>query len=58
VIAWACLQSNLINLRHAKTIERHRSAKTGKYVTEKHAKSHPSTTVTERDKVPTKKGKK
>ena len=40
----------------AKTIERHRSAKTGKYVTEKHAKSHPATTVTERDKVPTKKG--
>jgi len=42
----------------AKTIERHRSAKTGKYVTEKHAKNHPATTVTERDKVPTKKGKK
>jgi hypothetical protein len=32
----------------------HRSANTGKFVTERYAKTHPSTTVTERNKVPTK----
>jgi FMN-dependent NADH-azoreductase len=42
----------------AKTVERSRSAKTGKYVTKKYADGHPSTTVTERDKVSKKKGKK
>jgi hypothetical protein len=32
-----------------------RSAKTGRFVTQKYAKSHPNTTVVE--KVPTKRGK-
>lgn len=32
-----------------------RSAKTGKYVTEKYAKGHPSTTVKETDKKSSKK---
>lgn len=34
-----------------KTITRHRSAKTRKYVTEKYAKRNPNTTVKEKDKV-------
>lgn len=32
------------------TTTRHRSAKTGEYVTEEYAKKHPSTTVKEKDK--------
>jgi len=35
----------------AKTVKHSRSAKTGQYVTKKYAEKHPSTTVTERDKV-------
>lgn len=31
-------------------VVRHRSAKTGEYVTEKYAKAHPATTVKETDK--------
>ncbi len=34
----------------------YRSAKTGKFVTEKHAKSHPATTVKETNKTTPKKG--
>ena len=34
----------------------HRSAKTGKFVTEKYAKSHPATTVKETNKTPPKNG--
>lgn len=34
-----------------KTQTRHRSAKTGRYVTERYAKKHPATTVKETDKV-------
>jgi len=39
-----------------KPVVRHRSAKTGKYVTQKYAKNHPDITVRETDK-PRKKGK-
>ena len=39
----------------AKAIIRHRSAKTGLYVTEEYAKKHPTTTVKETDKVTRKK---
>lgn len=35
----------------SKTVERHRSAITGRYVTERHATQNPRTTVRERDKV-------
>jgi hypothetical protein len=38
-----------------KTVEHVRSAKTGQYVKKEEAKKHPSTTVTEHDKVKTKK---
>jgi hypothetical protein len=38
-----------------KTETHHRDAKTGQYVTEKYAKKHPATTVTEHDKVTRKK---
>ncbi|NND23548.1 MAG: multidrug transporter [Acidimicrobiia bacterium] len=38
-----------------KKVVRHRSAKTGEYVTERYAKKHPSTTVRETDKVKVKK---
>lgn len=38
-----------------KTIEHSRSAKSGEYVTKEYAKKHPSTTVTEKDKVKPKK---
>jgi hypothetical protein len=32
------------------TVKRHRSAVTGKYVSDEYAKKHPKTTVTETDK--------
>lgn len=38
----------------SKTIQRGRSAKTGRYVTLEYAKKHPNTTVIERDKVKSK----
>ena len=38
-----------------KTVEHSRSAKTGEYVSKDYAKKHPATTVTEKDKVKTKK---
>ncbi|MCX5804093.1 MAG: hypothetical protein NTU69_11295 [Proteobacteria bacterium] len=34
-----------------KTVQHVRSAKTGQYVKKEEAKKHPSTTVTERDKI-------
>ncbi len=34
---------------------RHRNAKDGKYVTKEYAEKNPDTTVTEKDRVPTKK---
>ncbi len=37
-----------------KVIVNHRSADTGKFVTEKYAEKHPKTTVTERNKLPSK----
>jgi len=36
--------------RKGSTRKIHRSAKTGRFVTKKHAKRHPSTTVTETTK--------
>ena len=38
-----------------KTVTQARSAKTGEFVPLKYAKTHPSTTVVEHNKVPTKK---
>lgn len=38
----------------SKIIVNNRSAKTGRFVTEHYAKSHPATTVTERNKLPSK----
>lgn len=38
-----------------KTVTQARSAKTGEFVPIKYAKTHPSTTVVERNKVPKKK---
>ena len=34
-----------------KTVEKYRSAITGKYVKEEYAKKHPKTTVKEKDKI-------
>lgn len=39
-------------------VENNRSAKTGRFVTEKYAKAHPSTTVTENNKKPSGSSKK
>ena len=38
-----------------KTVTQARSAKTGHFVTLQYAKTHPNTTVVEKNKVPTKK---
>jgi len=38
--------------KKSSTVTQNRSAKTGRFVTEKYAKTHPSTTVTEKNKKP------
>lgn len=38
--------------KKSNTITQFRSAKTGEFVTEKYAKSHPATTVKENNKLP------
>jgi hypothetical protein len=40
---------------NTKTVERDRDAKTGRYVTKEYAKKHPTTTITEHDKITRKK---
>lgn len=38
--------------KKSSTVAQNRSAKTGRFVTEKYVKAHPSTTVTEKNKKP------
>jgi hypothetical protein len=43
-----------MNKKSPRVITNHRSAVTGKFVTERYVKSHPATTVTERNRLPVK----
>lgn len=43
-----------MNKKSPRVITNHRSAVTGKFVTERYVKTHPATTVTERNRLPSK----